>query len=64
MNDKIQTGQNKQKKIYQGSAQNKKHFKEPKLKFIKPKLTKQGSVTNITSFVGSLQDNSETNGGP
>ncbi len=51
MSDKIPA---EQKESCQGSTQNKKHFKKPKLKFIIPKLTKQGSVANITSFVGSL----------
>jgi len=30
------------------STQARKHFKEPKLTFVEPKLTKQGDATKIT----------------
>ena len=30
------------------STQTRKHFNEPKLRFIEPKLTKQGDATRIT----------------
>lgn len=37
------------------SSENKKKFTEPKLKFIKPKLTKQGDATKITGqFFGTI----------
>jgi len=31
-----------------GFTQTRKHFKEPKLTFVEPKLTKQGDATKIT----------------
>jgi len=39
-----------------GSSGNKKKFTEPKLKFIEPKLTKQGDITKITTgqFFGTF----------
>lgn len=38
-----------------GSSENKKEFTEPKLKFVEPKLTKQGDATKITGqFFGTF----------
>lgn len=37
-----------------GDSQTKRHFTEPKLTFIEPKLTKHGDATRITgSFFGT-----------
>ena len=38
------------------SSRTKKHFKEPKLTFVEPKLTKQGDATKITGqgFFGTF----------
>ena len=40
--------ENSQKGKSLNSSEIKKHFKEPKLTFIEPKLTKQGDATKIT----------------
>ncbi len=45
---KISSDQKGQEKKGLASAQTRKHFTEPRLKFIKPKLTKCGDVTSIT----------------
>ena len=39
--------------VQQGSV-DKKHFEEPKLQFIQPKLTKHGDATKITAFNGGF----------
>ncbi len=36
----------------QRGKEDKKHFEEPKLEFIKPKLTKHGDATKITAQNG------------
>ena len=39
--------------VEQGNEE-KKHFEDPKLEFIQPKLTKHGDATKITAFNGSF----------
>ena len=52
MSDKIQE---KDDLRDMGSSENKKEFTEPKLKFVEPKLTKQGDATKITGqFFGTF----------
>jgi len=54
MKEKTNQKHPKQKKVVEKS-QSRKYFSEPKLTFIKPKLTKQGSVAEITGqFIGSF----------
>lgn len=48
MIEKLSSDQKGQEVKSSASAQTKKCFAEPKLKFIKPKLTKHGNVTTIT----------------
>ena len=42
--------------VEQGNEE-KKHFEEPKLEFIQPKLTKHGDATKITAFNGGFNGN-------
>ena len=52
MSDKVKE---KEDVMEGGSSENKKVFTEPKLKFVEPKLTKQGDATKITGqFFGTL----------
>ena len=54
MKEKKSQASYKQKKGMDNS-QNRKYFSEPKLTFIKPKLTKHGAVTKITGqFFGTF----------
>ena len=46
------TGHNGQSGDNGESAQTKRHFTEPKLTFIEPKLTKHGDATKITGTNG------------
>jgi len=52
MSDKEPKGRKKHDEEGSDSLQIKKHFTEPKLKFIEPKLTKHGDATKITNGPG------------
>ncbi len=55
MSKKLSFEQRDLKKTSLDSAQTKKQFREPKLFFIEPKLTKHGDATKITAgFFGTF----------
>lgn len=55
MSEKISSGYIDQKVHGLHAFQTKKHFAEPKLTFIEPKLTKHGDATKITGqFMGTF----------
>ncbi len=55
MSEKQPVGRIDQEEKTLDTSQTKKHFEEPKLTFIEPKLTKHGDATKITSqFFGTF----------
>ena len=55
MSEKILEGLRDQEVKVVGDSQTKRHFTEPKLTFIEPKLTKHGDATKITGqFFGTF----------
>ncbi len=55
MLEKISAGHIDQEVKVVGDSQTKRHFTEPKLTFIEPKLTKHGDATKITGqFFGTF----------
>lgn len=56
MSEKHSVGRIDQEEKSLDTSQTKKHFEEPKLTFIEPKLTKHGDATKITAggFFGAF----------